>query len=784
MVAAQRSSAAEQRSRVVKIKSIATEFILAVVVVVGLSVAAIVLYANHAIYQLELANNTAFMNKLADSLVQEIDDFSGEGVSIASSLAGQRGMMNAAVRDTAYIVNSQLRDIVKSNDRLDTVLLFNRNGKVVSGFDANGQKLRGKIVKDEPYFSGIANGDEAFVDKNLTPSPFTGATVMNIAAPVTRGGELVGGILVCANWDRFAANDILSLTIGTNGYPIVFDQNMRTIAHPDPALMFNAPRGSVLEQQIQNVGNGTTEYTFAGVTKLGVFRRAEGMGWSVLLNAPKAELLVKVTAIRNVLLCIGAAAILFVIIVMGVLFRRLVVRPLAAINTFSERVAAGDLSATLSGSFTHETARLASHITAMTEELKSKLSYAQGILGGIAMPCAVADTAERITFLNAAMVDAVGRTGAPEDFHGMTTGEFAFGDASRPTVLGKALKENTQIANEMDFVTQQGHKRVYSVVSTPIHDMNGASTGAMTMWFDLTEVRQQQHAIEEQSAVIADVASRASSVSTQVASASEELSAQVEQSSRGAQEQRHMASEAAAAIEQMNASVLEVARNATSAAEVAERTRTTAGEGTEVITAVIEGFEEVTSDFASLDTSMQALSEQAAGISTIVQVIEDIADQTNLLALNAAIEAARAGEAGRGFAVVADEVRKLAEKTMSATKEVGHAVKSIQNSTATTVDGMHRSQQVMEGISAHTANAVAALESIRGMVEETTAQVQSIASAAEEQSAASEEISHSAGDINRIAGETAEAMGHSSTSVTQLAQLASDLQEMIASVKQ
>ena len=269
-----------------------------------------------------------------------------------------------------------------------------------------------------------------------------------------------------------------------------------------------------------------------------------------------------------------------------------------------------------------------------------------------------------------------------------------------------------------------------------------------------------------------------------VNTASEQLSAQVEQSSRGAERQSARASETATAMEEMNATVLEVARNAAEAADSAKNAKTKAEDGAGVVAQVVESIGNMRHQALGLKDEMTVLGQQAESIGQILGVISDIADQTNLLALNAAIEAARAGEAGRGFAVVADEVRKLAEKTMTATKQVGDAIHEIQSGTRKNVDNVDQVVQVVVSTTELAGKSGEALHEIVALVDTTAQQVQSIATAAEEQSSASEEINHSIEDVNRISAETSAAMRHASAAVTELAQQAQVLRGLIDQMKQ
>jgi methyl-accepting chemotaxis protein len=180
---------------------------------------------------------------------------------------------------------------------------------------------------------------------------------------------------------------------------------------------------------------------------------------------------------------------------------------------------------------------------------------------------------------------------------------------------------------------------------------------------------------------------------------------------------------------------------------------------------------------------MTRLGAQADAIGRIMNVISDIADQTNLLALNAAIEAARAGEAGRGFAVVADEVRKLAEKTQNATKEVGEAIGGIQEGTRKNVANVDRTVIQIERATGLAGKSGEALGAIVELVDLSTDQVRSIATASEEQSAASEEINRAIEDISRISYETSDAMRQSAQAVGELAEQAQALSHMIEELK-
>ena len=226
-----------------------------------------------------------------------------------------------------------------------------------------------------------------------------------------------------------------------------------------------------------------------------------------------------------------------------------------------------------------------------------------------------------------------------------------------------------------------------------------------------------------------------------------------------------------------------MAKNAGQASDASASTRNKAEDGEKVVQKAIDGIEIVRQQALTLKTDMGQLDKSAQAITQIMGVISDIADQTNLLALNAAIEAARAGEAGRGFAVVADEVRKLAEKTMASTAEVDKAIVDIQKSTEKSIAQVDIAAKAIEDATLLVNQSGEALQEIVHMADITADQVRTIATAAEEQSSTSEEINRSIAEVNNIAGSTAQAMQEAARAVNELASQSTALEKLVGEIK-
>ncbi len=265
----------------------------------------------------------------------------------------------------------------------------------------------------------------------------------------------------------------------------------------------------------------------------------------------------------------------------------------------------------------------------------------------------------------------------------------------------------------------------------------------------------------------------------EVASAATQISASSDEMAKGISEQTQQVTQVSAAVEQMSASIVEVARKSGEAANNAGEAGRVAAEGGHTVDQTIEGMRAISEAVSASAASVTELGKRGEQIGQIIDVINDIADQTNLLALNAAIEAARAGEHGRGFAVVADEVRKLADRTTKATAEVAESIKAIQTETGEAVQRMNAGTgQVQSGVERAT-QAGKSLGQIVNSAKEVAGMIQSIAAAAEEQSAASEEVSRNVELISSVTRQTNEGANQAASAASQLSAKAEQLQTLI-----
>nr|WP_025130339.1 methyl-accepting chemotaxis protein [Pseudomonas sp. PH1b] len=277
-----------------------------------------------------------------------------------------------------------------------------------------------------------------------------------------------------------------------------------------------------------------------------------------------------------------------------------------------------------------------------------------------------------------------------------------------------------------------------------------------------------------------DTLQRISGSATQLASAAEELNSVTEESARGLTQQNNEIEQAATAVNEMTSAVEEVARNAVSTSEASKNATTSAGDGRDLVQETVSAIERMSSDVQGTASLIGDLANESRDIGKVLDVIRGLADQTNLLALNAAIEAARAGEAGRGFAVVADEVRALAHRTQQSTSEIERMIGSIQSGTEHAVDSMRNSTERAESTLNIARGAGLSLDTINSAIIEINERNLVIASAAEEQAQVAREVDRNLVNIRDLSVQSATGANQTSAASNELSRLAVDLNSMVA----
>lgn len=450
---------------------------------------------------------------------------------------------------------------------------------------------------------------------------------------------------------------------------------------------------------------------------------------------------------------------------------------LGKIQAFLDALLAGK-KASLSPADCGPLAGLAKSVVKTEKKLEDQIHWYESILHSLPQAISVTDMDMNWQFCNAASLKSLGKTSNSE-VKGIHCSAKKGNICNTPNCgIEQLRKGNSRVINHMP------NGKTMRINLCYLLDRAGQRIGHVEVGEDVTDsIKLEQQSREAAANARNQMVLQLEGVVSAIDQGAISLNHSLEGVRGQANEAAARLSEAATAMNEMNATVLEVANNAEGAADAASSVQARAQEGNALVVKTVNSLHTLRELSVSLKSDMEGLDKQAKDIGTVLTLIRDIADQTNLLALNAAIEAARAGEAGRGFAVVADEVRKLAEKTMSATRDVESAIESIQHGTYKSSATMDNAVNAIEETGQIGEESGHALEHIAGLASDSSLRVSAIAAAATEQSAASEEINRSITEVNHLSAEIAHTMDTAVHRTAEMAREARVLTEILEKMR-
>lgn len=683
----------------------------------------------------------------------------------------------------------------------DDAILINDYGRVL--FTVKQQPDLGiDLVKGKYRNSNLAKvwkiavkGKIAFAD--FEPyAPLGGLPVAFMAAPVySHAGDIQGVVAL-----RIPLNEINGIMTMRSGmgetgesYLVGDDFHMRSDSELHPKFRTvktsfqNPDKGEVQSEAVKQALLGNSGASIikdkADISLLTAYTplKIGSTTWALISEIHKDEAFSAVTELRLATFIISIVTAIIVAIISLIFLKSEILNPLKQIEKFVSSVSNGDFKSELEGKFKSEIKNLSDGIQVMVNELKNKLGFSQGILEGMTVPCLVADTEANISYLNTTLCELLESGSSCENWIGKPVKDLLQIPETEEGIIAQCLKNKSPILNkERKLLTKLDNYRHVRIDAAPLYNLDHELLGGFAVIIDLSDIKAKEELINKQKDMMVEITANAQSISKYLTKGASEIASQVEHVSSNTKRQFDKVEHSSQAITEMNQILLSSAQNAENAVKQAKNTELQAGEGMHTLTETSIAIRQLQSLSEMVKENMHELGNQTQSIGGIISVIDDIADQTNLLALNAAIEAARAGEAGRGFAVVADEVRKLAEKTMQSTKEVEGAVKNIQESARLNIEKTDMTVEAVEHANKLVSKSVNDLKYISELSVDTATEIQKIAQATEEQSGAHDLIHKNVEDLKSIASETKTDMRQSSDSIASLARTAEELEKLIA----
>ncbi len=604
------------------------------------------------------------------------------------------------------------------------------------------------------------------------------------------------GVMSKEEAQKSALNDVKQLRYNADDYFWINDEEPRMIMHPiKPALdgkslvEFKDPNGIYLFKEMAKVckqkGQGFVDYMWEKPghdepqPKISFVYEVKEWGWIVGSGIYVDDVNEEVSAFSDKII-IGLVIIAPIIFFFVYFFTKKILKPVYNLKSAANSLALGDVDIELNSNSKDEIGQLGTSFGHLVSYLKEKSTAAERISDGdLGIEIDSKSDKDLLSKSMKKMVDNIRAvvSEVKEMNHSAIDGNLSVRSNTE-----KFSGEFKEIVNGLNLTLDA----ISDPLNTTVSVLEKLADNDLTVrinkdWNgDYKIIKNSVNTVGEslQNAIVkvTEAVQATASAANQISSSSEEMAA-------GAQEQSSQATEVAGAVEEMTKTIIETTKHTSMASEASKNAGQVAKEGGKVVNETIQGMVRISEVVRRSAETVQELGKSSNQIGEIVQVIDDIADQTNLLALNAAIEAARAGEQGRGFAVVADEVRKLAERTTKATKEIAAMIKQIQKDTVGAVESMQQGTEEVEKGKELAEKAGKSLKEIITGAENVVDIISQVAAASEEQSSTSEQISRSIESISSVTQESASGVQQIAHATEDLNRLMLTLQELVGQFK-